>query len=158
MNGQRRSVFIRTLIAGSIVAVFAAAVARAAEGPAKHTSCDSPEDQATLAHLPREAIEDVQPLYEATSSDEFGPVGSKLRGATVTVFPRRGLSRERLQYLVECGVEKASDGIASTDWPQVPAGTMVRVRGRADRFYVDFRAADHGSPEDVLTAVRQYKQ
>jgi len=51
----------------SIVAVFAAAVARAAEGPAKHTSCDSPEDQATLAHLPREAIEDVQPLYEATS-------------------------------------------------------------------------------------------
>jgi hypothetical protein len=43
---RHRSVFIQTLIAGSIAALFVAGVARAAEGPANRTSCDAPEDQA----------------------------------------------------------------------------------------------------------------
>jgi hypothetical protein len=105
------------------------------------------------------AIEDVQPLYEASSRDEGGAATTKLlRGAIVSVFPRRGLSQERLRYLVECGIEKASDGISRTDWPPVPAGTIVRVRSGGSRFYVDFRAAEGASAEAVLLAVQQYKK
>jgi hypothetical protein len=121
--------------------------------------CDSSEDRDALAHLPRESIEDVQPLYE--SREHFGALGvttspRSLTGATIAVRPMRGLSQERLQHLVECSFANAAADVTATDWPRLPAGTTVQVRSGGDRFIVELRAADGVSPEAIVTAAKQY--
>ena len=77
-----------------------------------------------------------------------------LAGATVAVRPVPGLSAERLQRLVECGLAAAvSPG--ATDWIPLPAGVLPSVRSGGDRFLVDLRATDERDARETLAAVQQ---
>jgi hypothetical protein len=115
-------------------------------------------DRAVVTRLPRDLVEDVTALVEdaparipASWTAERRRV---LAGATVAVRPAPGLSAERLQRLVECGLAAASSHGAN-DWIPLPARVVPSVRSGGDRFLVDLRATDERDARETLAAVQQ---
>jgi hypothetical protein len=104
-------------------------------------------DEALVEHLPREHIEDVEKLTERATDGE----AVRLRGVTILVYPVEGLTKERLQRLVRCGLLRAAaaDPRRPTDWPRIPPGTRVEVYSGGERFVVMLRAADDASAEEL---------
>jgi hypothetical protein len=121
--------------------------------------CEGVTDSEALARVPRESIDDVQPLRDTTDPlyDTQTYKRGRLVGATVTVRPVRGLTRERLQRILECGFTMAATPGAKTDWPKLPAGTTISVRSGGDSFLVDLKAANEKSADEVLKAALVYK-
>jgi len=121
--------------------------------------CEGVTDSEALARVPRESIDDVQPLRDTTDPlyDTQTYKRGRLVGATVTVRPVRGLTRERLQRILECGFTLAATEGATTDWPKLPKGTTITVRSGGDSFLVDLRAANESLAEQVLKAALIYK-
>jgi hypothetical protein len=121
--------------------------------------CEGVTDSEALARVPRESIDDVQPLRDTTDPlyDSQTYQRGRLVGATVTVRPVRGLTRERLQRILECGFAMAATEGTKTDWPKLPAGTTISVRSGGDSFLVDLRAANEKSADEVLKAALAYK-
>ena len=149
------------LVAAVILASAAAtsAVAAPSGGGTVPAVCEGVTDSEALARVPRESIDDVQPLRDTTDPlyDTQTYNRGKLVGATVTVRPVRGLTRERLQRILECGFTMAATAGTKTDWPKLPAGTTINVRSGGDSFIVDLRAANEKSAEEVLKAALAYK-
>jgi hypothetical protein len=134
--------------------------ALAVPGSATEPRCSTlmERDRAVVARLPRDLVEDVTALVE----DAPAPIPTLwnattrrvLAGATVAVRPVPGLSAERLQRLVECGLAAAVSPGAS-DWIPLPAGVVPSVRSGKDRFLVDLRATDERVARATLAAVQQ---
>ena len=135
------------------------ALAAPSNGGTVPAVCEGVTDSEALARVPRESIDDVQPLRDATDPlyDTQTYKRGKLVGATVSVRPVRGLTRERLQRILECGFTLAATEGATTDWPKLPAGTTISVRSGGDRFLVDLKAANEKLAEQVLKAALVYK-
>jgi len=135
------------------------AVAAPSDGGIVPAVCEGVTDSEALARVPRESIDDVQPLRDTTDPlyDTQTYKRGRLVGATVTVRPVRGLTRERLQRILECGFTLAATEGATTDWPKLPKGTTITVRSGGDSFLVDLRAANESLAEQVLKAALVYK-
>lgn len=142
---------VRNLAAASL-SLAVALPALAAEPAACQGLAD--RDREVVARLPRDIVEGVEPIFSQPLVLE-PPVASvspaSLRGATVAVRPVPGLSAERLQRIVECGLAKNGQ----TDWPAVTAGTVATVRSGGDRFLVDLVAAREKDAQGVLEAARR---
>lgn len=115
-------------------------------------------DRAVVARLPRDLVEDVTALVEDAPAQIPASWTAERRrvlaGATVAVRPVPGLSAERLQRLVECGLAAAIFPGAS-DWIPLPAGVHPSVRSGGNRFLVDLRASDERDASKTLAALRQ---
>lgn len=160
MIAIRRSSSPRSLAAIVLASAGATgALAPASAGAATPAVCEGVTDSEALARVPRESIDDVQPLRDTTDPlyDTQTYKRGRLVGATVTVRPVRGLTTERLQRILECGFTLAATEGAKTDWPKLPAGTTVNVRSGGDRFIVDLKAVNEKSAEQVLKAALAYK-
>ena len=149
----------RPLAAAAALLVAAGVVAAPKVPPPKPKVCDGVADNQEIQRLPRENIEDVQPLRENTNRvvGSQAYTGEALVGAMVTVLPLVGLTRERLQRVLECGFALAATEGADTDWPKLPAGTMIKVHSGGDRFFVELRATNQAAAEKVLEAALVYK-
>ena len=132
----------------------------AVPGSATDPKCSTltERDRAVVARLPRDLVEDVTALVEdaparipASWTAERRRV---LAGATVAVRPVPGLSAERLQRLVECGLAAAGSPGAS-DWIPLPAGVVPSVRSGGDRFLVELRATGERDARETLAALQQ---
>lgn len=140
--------------------VAAASRSAAVRGSATDSKCSTltERDRAVVARLPRDLVEDVTALVEdAPAQIPTSWTGERRRvlaGATVAVRPVPGLSAERLQRLVECGLAAAVSPGAS-DWIPLPAGVVPSVRSGGDRFLVDLRATDERDARETLAAVQQ---
>jgi hypothetical protein len=112
-------------------------------------------DEALVEHLPREDIEGVEKLTERAIDGE----ALRLRGVTILVYPVEGLTKERLQRLVRCGLLRAAaaDPRRPTDWPRTPPGTRAEVYSGDERFVVMLRAADDASAEELWRTAQQLK-
>lgn len=144
--------------AAALVAAAGAAAAPKAPPP-KPKVCDGVGESEAIRRLPRETIEDVQPIRE-NSNRVIGSqayTGEVLVGALMTVRPLAGLTRERLQRVLECGFALAATPGADTDWPKLPAGTMIRVHSGGDRFFVELRGTNEPAAQQVLAAAIVYK-
>jgi hypothetical protein len=154
----------RARAAGEGVATIGAAAAgsrgAAVPGSATDVKCSTltERDRAVVARLPRDLVEDVTALVEdaparipASWTAERRRV---LAGATVAVRPVPGLSAERLQRVVECGLAAAGSPGAS-DWIPLPAGVVPSVRSGGDRFLVELRATAERDARETLAAVQQ---
>ncbi|MFL5248055.1 MAG: hypothetical protein ACJ79V_09535 [Myxococcales bacterium] len=125
-----------------------------------HPRCSTltERDRAVVARLPRDLVEDVTALVEDAPAQILASWTTDRRrvlaGATVAVRPVPGLSAERLQRLVECGLAAAVSPGAS-DWIPLPAGVVPSVRSGGDRFLVDLRATDERDARVTLAAVQQ---
>lgn len=142
---------VRNLAAASL-SLAVALPALAAEPAACQGLAD--RDREVVARLPRDIVEGVEPIFSQPFVLE-PPVASaaqaSLRGATVAVRPVPGLSAERLQRIVECGLARNGQ----TDWPAVTAGTVATVRSGGDCFLVDLVAAREKDAKGVLEAARR---
>jgi len=78
-------------------------------------------------------------------------------GATITVRPILGLTRERLRRVLECSFALAATEGVDTDWPKLPPATMIKVHPGGGRFTVELRAAIGATAEQVLEAALIYK-
>lgn len=147
------------LAAAAALLVASGAVAAPKVPPPKPKVCDGVADSEAIRRLPRESIEDVQPLRENTNrvSGSQAYTGDVLVGAMMTVRPLVGLTRERLQRVLECGFALAATEGADTDWPKLPAGTMIKVHSGGDRFFVELRGTNRATAEKVLEAAVVYK-
>jgi hypothetical protein len=144
-------------------------VAAADRGPsAEPAACSALKgrDQELLRHLPREAIEDVSkltesPLPRTPSRTEAVSESEKtiLRGVMISVSPVEGLSVERLQRLVQCGLWRAAaaDPARPTDWPRTPPGTKAEVYSGGDKFVVILRPGDEASADALWRAAQALK-
>ncbi len=142
---------VRNLAAASL-SLAVALPALAAEPAACQGLAD--RDREVVARLPRDIVEAVEPIVSVPAPPEpaiVTPAEARLRGATVAVRPVPGLSAERLQRIVECGMAKNGQ----TDWPAVSAGTVATVRSGGDRFLVDLVAAKEKDAKGVLEAARR---
>ena len=145
----RRRLLAVTVAAGSLGA---AVPASASEPPCRELT---EPDRALVAHIPRNLVEGVTPLVEAPRANvPFVSEHATLAGATVAVHPAPGLTAERLQRVVECGLVAAQTPGAS-DWPALPAGVVASVRSGGDRFLVDLRAASASDAGATLAAAQQ---
>ncbi len=146
---------VTTVDAGA-TASCGAAVPGSATAPKCSTLTD--RDRAVVARFPRDLVEDVTALVEdAPARIPTSWTADRRRvlaGATVAVRPVPGLSPERLQRLVECGLAAAIFPGAS-DWIPLPAGVVPSVRSGGDRFLVDLRATDERDARETLAAVQQ---
>lgn len=146
--------FPRRLLAVTVAAgsLGAAVPASASEPPCRELT---EPDRALVAHIPRELVEGVSPLVEAPRATvPFVTEPATLAGATVAVHPVPGLTAERLQRVVECGLVAARTPGAS-DWPALPAGVVASVRSGGDRFLVDLRAPSASDAGATLAAAQQ---
>jgi hypothetical protein len=123
-------------------------------------------DEEILQHLPREFIEDVSRLVESPPpppplrTDLVSEAEKKtFRGVMISVRPVEGLSLERLQRLVQCGLWRAvaADPARPTDWPRTPAGTKAEVYSGGDRFVVILRPRDDAAAETVWRTAQELK-
>jgi hypothetical protein len=139
-----------------VAAASRSAAARSATDPKCSTLTE--RDRAVVARFPRDLVEDVTALVEdAPAQIPTSWTAERRRvlaGATVAVRPVPGLSAERLQRLVECGLAAAVSPGAS-DWIPLPAGVVPSVRSGGDRFLVDLRATDERYARETLAAVQQ---
>jgi len=149
----------RFLATTAAVVVAAGAVAAPKVPPPKPKVCDGVAESEAIRRLPRESIEDVQPLRENANrvSGSQTYMGDVLVGALMTVRPLAGLTRERLQRVLECGFALATTEGADTDWPKLPAGTMIKVHSGGDRFFVELRGTNEAAAGQVLEAALVYK-
>ncbi|MFL5419563.1 MAG: hypothetical protein ACJ79Y_02205 [Myxococcales bacterium] len=139
-----------------------AAASRGAAVPASTTdrrcSTLTDRDRAVVARLPRDLVEDVTALVEDAPAQIPASWTAERRrvltGATVAVRPVPGLSVERLQRLVACGLAAAVIPGAS-DWIPLPAGVVPSVRSGRDRFLVDLRATDERDARETLAALQR---
>jgi hypothetical protein len=144
----------------TVDAVAAASRSAAVPGSATDPKCSTltERDRAVVARLPRALVEDVTALVEdAPARIPTSWTAERRRvlaGATVAVRPVPGLSAERLQRLVECGLAAAVIPGAS-DWIPLPAGVVPSVRSGADRFLVELRATNERDAKETLAAVQQ---
>ncbi len=160
-----RSIAFSTLIIASMSFPAAAADEKAASEPSA-CSALTRHDKQILRHLPRESIEDVDrqmdaplppsPLRTEGVSEVGKPV---LLGVIITVRPIEGLTVERLQRLVWCGLARASatDPARPTDWPRTPPGTKAEVYSGGDKFIVILRPPDAVSAETMWRAAQELK-
>jgi len=149
----------RFLATTAALVVAAGAVAAPKVTPPKPKVCDGVAESEAIRRLPRESIEDVQPLRENANrvSGSQTYMGDVLVGALMTVRPLAGLTRERLQRVLECGFALAATEGADTDWPKLPAGTMIKVHSGGDRFFVELRGTNEAAAGQVLEAALVYK-
>src|SRR3954463_14013612 len=148
----------RGLVATVLVLISATSAIAANQEGTMPAECEGVADSEAVHRLQRESIDDVKQLREESDSvfdQNFGR--GRLIGATVSVLPIRGLTRERLQRVLECGFKLASTEGASTDWPRLPAGTTIRVHSGGDRFLVDLKSANDASAEQLFQAALAYK-
>jgi len=144
----------------TVDAVAAASRSAAVPGSATNLRCSTltERDRAVVARLPRDLVEDVTALVEDAPAQILASWTADRRrvlaGATVAVRPVPGLSAERLQRLVECGLAAAVSPGAS-DWIPLPAGVVPSVRSGGDRFLVDLRATGERDARETLAAVQQ---
>jgi hypothetical protein len=137
-----------------------AAAPRSAARPSTDLKCSTltERDRAVVARFPRDLVEDVTALVEDAPAQIpaswTATTRRVLAGATVAVRPVPGLSAERLQRIVECGLAAAVSPGAS-DWIPLPARVVPSVRSGGDRFLVDLRATDERDARETLAAVRQ---
>ena len=96
------------------------------------------------------------PLRAERVSDVGKPI---LLGVIITVRPMEGLTVERLQRLVWCGLARASaeDPARPTDWPRTPPGTRAEVYSGGDKFIVILRPSDAASAETMWRAAQELK-
>jgi hypothetical protein len=162
-------VFIRC-IAVSAVAIGAtcfpsAAADKAAAPEPEACAALTGRDKEVLEHLPRESIEDVHKLMEAPFPIPFrtervsDTEPTVLRGVTIIVRPVQGLTVERLQRLVQCGLMRsaAADPTQPTDWPRTPPGTTPYVYSGGDKFIVDLRSRDPAAADTMWRTAQQLK-
>jgi hypothetical protein len=146
--------------ATTVGAVAADSRGLAVPGSATEPKCSTltERDRAVVARLPRDLIEDVSALVEDAPAQIPALWTAErhrvLAGATVEVRPVPGLSAERLQRVVACGLAAAVTPGAS-DWIPLPAGVVPWVRSGGDRFLVDLRATNERDAKETLAAVQQ---
>lgn len=156
------------LSALSIAATCFTAAAAESEASPEPAGCSAlrGHDEEILQHLPREFIEDVSKLMDSAlppppfRTDMASETEKKtLRGVLISVRPVEGLSVERLQRLVQCGLRRAAaaDPARPTDWPRTPPGTKVEVYSGGDRFVVILRARDEAAAETVWRTAQELK-
>ncbi len=143
-----RSIAISALIIGPTCFPATAADEKASSEPSACSALKG-HDKEILKHLPREYIEDVDRLIAA-------PLPSSLEkpvflGIIITVRPVEGLTVERLQRLVWCGLARAAaaDPARPTDWPRTPPGTRAEVYSGGDKFIVILRPRDAAAAETM---------
>ncbi len=159
------SIAVSAVIVGAMCFPAAAADQRGSSEPSACSALTSRDEQ-ILRHLPREFIEDVDrqtdaplppsPLRTEGVSELGKPV---LLGVIITVRPTEGLTIERLQRLVWCGLARASatDPARPTDWPRTPPGTRAEVYSGGDKFIVILRPPDAVSTETMWRAAQELK-
>ena len=149
----------RFLATTAALVVSAGAPAAPKSPPPKPKVCDGVADSQEIRRLPRENIEDVHPLRENTNRviGSRAYTGEALVGAMITVRPMVGLTRERLQRILECGFALAATAGADTDWPKLPADTMIKVHSGGDRFFVELRGANEAAAAKLLEAAQVYR-
>lgn len=164
-------VLIRCIAASAVVMMGAtcfpaAATDRVASSGLSPCSTLSGRDEEMLEHLPREAIEDVDRLMAAPlppSPFRTEPVDEPEKpvflGVIITVRPLEGLTVERLQRLVWCGLARAAvaDAAAPTDWPRTPPGTRAEVYSGGDKFIVILRPRDGAAAEAMWRAAQELR-
>jgi hypothetical protein len=150
-----RSIAVSALIIGATCFRAEAADKEASSEPSACSAVKG-HDKAILEYLPRESIEGVDRLMTAPLpappfptervSDLEKPV---FLGVIITVRPVEGLTVERLQRLVWCGLARASaaDPARPTDWPRMPPGTNAEVYSGGDKFIVILRPRDAAAAE-----------
>jgi len=148
-----RNAVVRIAAATTLSLSLALALPAAAAEPA---ACQglTDKDREAVAHLPGGLVESVEPIVQIPANPEptlVTPTEARLRGATVAVRPIPGLSAERLQRIVECGLARNGQ----TDWPVVAAGTVAQVRSGGNRFLVDLYADREKDARGVLEAARR---
>jgi hypothetical protein len=155
----------------SLLAVLAVAVAApipfaqgADKKPGTPKVCTnlSARDQEILTMLPRQNIVGVDRLLEMPAMFDPPSAGERtpvLRGVTIAVRAVEGLTRERLQVLVQCGIARtlAADPSQPTDWPRTPPDTVPYVHSGGDRFLVDLRTRDEAAAELIWNTAQQLK-
>jgi hypothetical protein len=160
-----RSMTVSALIIGATCFPAAAADNDASSEPPA-CSVLKGRDKKILERLPRESIEDVDRLIAAPLPPS--PVGTEpvndlekpvFLGVIITVRPVEGLTVERLQRLVWCGLARASaaDPARPTDWPRTPPGTRAEVYSGGDKFIVILRPGDAAAPETLWRAAQELK-
>jgi hypothetical protein len=157
---------MRSLVAAAaafaIAGLAPAAVAaqKQASNP-KQCSGLSEHDQQILTRLPRQNILAVDKLMEMPLSQGDPPVPGApvLRGVTISVRPVEGLTAERLQHLVTCGIARAAaaDPSQPTDWPRTPPGTVPYVHSGGDRFFIDLRTRDEAAADEIWKSAQSLK-
>lgn len=145
-----------------LAAVLLAAPLAASAEPAVCTGLTD-KDREILARLPTDLVERVQPLNgpaedaEATAAPQeslnLAAKPAVLRGAALSVRPVSGLSAERLQRIVECGLTRAA--VPQSDWPVVTPATSVRVRSGGDSFVVQLWTKAGKDAQEVLAAAQK---
>lgn len=148
-------------VAAAVPVPFARAADKKAEAPKVCTNL-SARDQEILTMLPRHNIVGVYRLLEMPAVLDPPLAGDRtpvLRGVTIAVRAVEGLTRERLQVLVQCGIARASaaDPSQPTDWPRTPPGTVPYVHSGGDRFLVDLRTRDEAAAELMWNTAQQLK-
>jgi len=163
-------VLIRSMAASALtIAATCFPAAAADKGPSAEPAVCSAlkgHDEELLQHLPRESIEDVSKLTESplpptplrteavSENDE-----TTHRGVMISVSPVEGLSVERLQRLVQCGLWRAAaaDPARPTDWPRTPPGTKAEVYSGGDKFVVILRPRDEAAADALWRVAQELK-
>ena len=152
-----RCIAISAVVSGATCLSVAAADNAASPEPSVCSAVQG-HDREILEHLPRESIEDVDRLMAAPfppSPFRTEPLNDPEKpvflGVIITVRPEEGLTVERLQRLVWCGLARAAatDPARPTDWPRTPPGTRAEVYSGGDKFIVILRPRDAAAAEKV---------
>ncbi len=160
---------LNRFVAAAAIAIGATCSPAAAadrDPPARAAYCAglTGHDEKLLERLPREYIEDVDRLMDAPlpplfPTDRVSDKEPALLGIVVTVRPVEGLTVERLQRLVKCGLMRAAaaDPQRPTDWPRTPAGTRPEVYSGGDKFIVILLAPDAAAADALWRSAQQLK-
>jgi hypothetical protein len=157
-----RCIAVAAVLVGATSFPAAAAIGESFEPPA----CAALErrDEKMVEHLPRRFIEKVDrltavplprsPILIEPTNEPEKPL---FLGAAITVRPMEGLTVERLQRVVWCGLARASaaDPARRTDWPRTPPGTRGEVYSGGDKFIVILRPPDAAAAETLWRAVQE---
>lgn len=136
----------------------ASAVLRQAEA----TACRdvSPEDRDMSPFAQTEDLDAVGPLYE-TSTVAKSP-SQLLVGASILFRPVPGLTRDRLQRIVDCHLARNAalghQDVGMPDCPLVPAGVRATVVPDGDALLVNIRADDPTTAAEVLARAERLLQ
>ena len=113
---------------------------------------DLDRDMSPFAH--REDISSVAPLFRVSRSSSKAAEKRTLVGARIAFMPVRGLTRERLQAVLNCHL--ARNAVMGHDVPEmdycplVPKDVNVQVGSRGDQFTADVESRNPTSAAEIL--------
>lgn len=142
-----------------IAAEHRAASAALREAEARACASIAPEDRDISPFAHADDIARVEQLDEMITVNKMP--SPRLVGAVVVFRPVQGLTRERLQEIVDCHLARnAALGHTSSTMPNcplVPAGVRATAESVEDGLAVQIRAEDPATARDVLERAERLK-